>query len=210
MTEPGGLLGTLLARLRDAPHLAIPGALAYARGWYYKIVFPLLGKRFRAGRFFRVYGPLYLAGRGRVEFGDDVLIISNAIKPVYIRTLSPDAVIRLGDHAGLNGTSIQCIESVAIGDWSNLADAYITDTAAHTLDVDRRQRPAEAAPHAPVSIGRNVWVSVQVVITHGVSIGENAVIGACSLVRGDVPANRFYAGNPLREISHIPGVPERD
>lgn len=192
-----------LNRLRRSPHLLIPGMCAWLRGWWCRIKFKVQGKRFSAGRSFRVYGPLVVSGPGTVEFGDDCLMISNAIKPVCIRTLSVDAVVWLGKHAGLNGTSIQCLERVEIGDWSNIADAYITDTAAHTLSKRRRQQGVEEAAHAPVQIGRNVWISVQVVILHGVTIGDNSVIGACSLVRTDVAADVFCAGNPLRVISPI-------
>jgi acetyltransferase-like isoleucine patch superfamily enzyme len=111
--------------------------------------------------------------------------------------------VTLGDNAGLNGTSIQSVQRVDIGAWSNIADAYITDTAAHTLSKQRRQQDVSEAPMAPVRIGSNVWISVQVVVLHGVSIGDNSVIGACSLVRKDVPANVFGAGNPFRVIQVI-------
>lgn len=199
MTSPDPTLG-YAERLRRSPHLLLPAAGAWLRGWWCRVKFALLGMGFRAGPGLRVYGPLVLSGPGRVVLGRDCLIISNAIKPVCIRTLSPRALVRLGDHAGLNGTSIQCIEGVDIGALSNIADAYITDTPAHTLGRDRRSKGAEDVPARPVTIGRNVWVSVQVVILAGVDIGEDSVIGACSLVRGPVPAGVFAAGNPLRII----------
>lgn len=192
-----------LARLRRSPHLVLPGAAAWLNGWWHRLKFLLQMKRVRAGRLFRVYGPLVISGPGRVVFGDDCLIISNAIKPVCIRTLTPQAEVRLGDHAGLNGTSINCVERVEIGDWSNIADAYITDTVAHALDRGRRHRGIEDVRAAPVKIGRNVWVSVQVVILEGVTIGDDAVVGACSLVREDVAPATFVAGNPLRVIRGI-------
>jgi acetyltransferase-like isoleucine patch superfamily enzyme len=138
-----------------------------------------------------------------VRFGRGCLVISNAIKPVCVRTLSPGASVTLGDHAGLNGTAIQCVQAVTIGRWSNLADAYITDTPAHSLGAGRRSQGAIDVPAAPVRIGENVWVSVQVVILQGVTVGDNSVIGACSLVRQDVPANVFAAGNPLRIIRRL-------
>lgn len=193
----------LRERLVRTPHLLVPAALAWLRGWWYRIVFRLQGKRFSAGSLLRVYGPLRITGPGRVRFGRNCIVISDAIKPVCIRTLSPEADVSLGDHAGLNGTSIQCVNKVEIGEWSNIADAYITDTAAHTLSRRRREQDVHAAAAAPVRIGRNVWISVQVVILHGVAIGDNSVIGACSLVRADVPADVFGAGNPFRVIGPI-------
>jgi acetyltransferase-like isoleucine patch superfamily enzyme len=190
-------------RLNKNPHLFWPALFSWLRGWWYRIKFTLLGKRFRAGKLFRVYGPLNVTGPGRVEFGKNCLIISNAIKPVCIRTLAPEAQVKLGDHAGLNGTSIQCVRQVEIGELSNIADAYITDTAAHTLGPQRRMEGVEDLPAHPVLIGRNVWISVSVVILDGVRIGDNSVLGACSLVREDVPANVFAAGSPLRIIRHL-------
>jgi acetyltransferase-like isoleucine patch superfamily enzyme len=191
-------------RLRKAPHLLLPGLLAWLRGWWCRVTFFLLGKRFTAGKWFRVYGPLIVTGPGRVVFGDNCLIISNAIKPVCIRTLTPDATVVLGDDAGLNGTSIQCVKNITIGRLSNIADAYISDTPAHGLNKHRRMETVEDVSASPVIIGENVWVSVQVVILHGVTIGNNSVIGACSLVRKDVPPNVFVAGNPLALIREIP------
>lgn len=200
MLDPTKNFGT---RLRKNPHLFWPAAFAWLRGWWYRIKFKLLGKHFRAGRFFRVYGPLNVTGPGSVEFGRNCLIISNAIKPVCIRTLAPEAQVKLGDHAGLNGTSIQCVRQVEIGSLSNIADAYITDTGAHALGPQRRMEGVEDLPALPVLIGRNVWVSVSVVILDGVHIGDNSVIGACSLVREAVPSNVFAAGNPLRIIRQL-------
>lgn len=190
-------------RLKKAPHLLVPGSLAWLKGWWYRIKFTLLGQNFRAGKLLRVYGSLNISGPGEVVFGDNCLIISDAIKPVCIRTLLPGASVKLGDNAGLNGTAIQSACKVSIGNWSNIADAYITDTPAHSIKRDRRQETVEDVPSAPVVIANNVWISVQVVILDGVKIGDNSVIGACSLVMDDVPNDVFAAGNPLRIIRHI-------
>lgn len=195
--------GYFIERLYRAPHLLVPAAFAWLRGWWYRFKFLLQFKSFSAGKYFRVYGPLIVSGSGRVSFGNNCLIISNAIKPVCIRTLHPDAHVVLGDHAGLNGTAIQCVRRVEIGRLSNIADAYITDSPAHTLGRNRRSQTIEDVSANPVKIGENVWISVQVVVLDGVTIGDNSVIGACSLVRQDVPANVFAAGNPLTVIREI-------
>ena len=198
-----GIDEVIRQRLRKSPRLLLPAALAWLNGLWHRFKWLITGRRVRVGRYFRVYGPLVLSGPGRVEFGDDCLIISNAIKPVVVRTLSADALVSLGRHTGLNGTAINCVQRVRIDDWSNIADAYITDSKAHTLAPDRRSKSVEEVEAAPVHIARNVWVSVQVVILDGVHIGANSVIGACSLVREDVPAGVLAAGNPLRIIRAI-------
>lgn len=193
----------IIKRIKSQPHLMLPGFFAWLKGWWYRVKFAVQLKKFSAGKCFRVYGILVVTGPGRVQFGDNCLVISNAIKPVCIRTLSNKASIKLGNSAGLNGTSIQCVKKINIGNLSNIADAYITDTAAHSVCKNRREFSAEQVKAEPVKIGKNVWISVQTVILHGVSIGDNSVIGACSLVRKDVPSNVFAAGNPLNIIKNI-------
>ncbi len=193
----------MLRRLSESPHLIVPAAFAWLRGWWYRIKFGLQFKKFRAGRFFRVYGPFVISGPGRVRLGNNCIIISNAIKPVCIRTLSRAAEVILGDDSGLNGTSIQAIERVSIGDLSNIADAYITDTSSHSLARERRLESATDVRSQPVRIGKNVWVSVQTVILDGVTIGDDSVVGACTLVKEDVPEGVFVAGNPMRVIKSI-------
>ncbi|MAS81850.1 MAG: hypothetical protein CMF45_04105 [Legionellales bacterium] len=196
-------ISEIVDRLNKSPHLLIPGILAWIRGWWYRLKFTLLGQNFRAGKLFRVYGTLNISGPGKVIFGDNCLIISNAIKPVCIRTLMSGATVQLGNNAGLNGTAIQSACKVTIGDWSNIADAYIADTPSHSIKRNRRQETVEDIPSAPVIIKDNVWISVQVVILNGVTVGENSVIGACSLVKDNVPKNIFAAGNPLQIIRNI-------
>jgi hypothetical protein len=52
----------------------------------------------------------------------------------------------------------------------------------------------------PITIGNNVWIGMNSVILPGVSIGDNAVIGAGSVVHGDVPPHALAAGNPCRVV----------
>ena len=165
--------------------------------------FLICGKRVRIGKWFRVYGTFRIMGSGEVVLGDNCFIQSKLFKSVSFLTVRPDATISIGDNVGFSGTTIQCFEEISIGDWCNIADAYITDSPAHPLSADRRFVRSGDVPAAPVRIERNVWVSTRAVILHGVTVGENSVIGACSLVRSDMPANSFYAGNPARFIKTI-------
>ena len=55
----------------------------------------------------------------------------------------------------------------------------------------------------PVHICRNVWIGAGATILPGVTIGENAVIGAASVVTKDVPANCIAVGNPARVVKKI-------
>lgn len=60
----------------------------------------------------------------------------------------------------------------------------------------------------PIIIGKNVWIGAGATVLPGITIGDNAVIGAASVVTKDVPADCIVAGNPARFIKRIPPLPE--
>lgn len=74
-------------------------------------------------------------------------------------------------------------------------------TAGHPLDVERRISGLEYA--LPITVGNNVWIGAHVSVLPGVSIGDNTVIGAGSVVTKDIPANVLAYGNPCRVIREI-------
>lgn len=84
---------------------------------------------------------------------------------------------------------------LSIGDRTVIASDTQIITAAHEV-----QSPTFAAYMQPVSIGSYVWLASRVTVLPGVSIGDRAVIGACSLVRTDIGESLIAAGIPAREI----------
>lgn len=74
-------------------------------------------------------------------------------------------------------------------------------TATHPLDAEARNSQLESGKK--VIIGNNVWVGGSVVIVPGVTIGDNTVIGAGSVVTKDIPSNVVAAGNPAKVIRKL-------
>lgn len=74
-------------------------------------------------------------------------------------------------------------------------------TPEHPLDAESRIKGYEYA--FPINIGNNVWFGGNVVVLSGVTIGDNSVIGAGSVVTKDIPANVIAAGNPCKVIREI-------
>lgn len=97
---------------------------------------------------------------------------------------------------------------VTIGDNVFIAPNVGIYTAGHPLDVKQRNEGLEYA--YPVTIGNNVWIGAQVAIMPGITIGDNAVIGAGSIVTKDIPANALAVGNPCRVIRMISNDEERN
>lgn len=74
-------------------------------------------------------------------------------------------------------------------------------TAGHPLDAGQRNSGLEYA--RPITVGHNVWIGAHVSVLPGVTIGNNCVIGAGSVVNRDIPAGSLAAGNPCRVIRKI-------
>lgn len=74
-------------------------------------------------------------------------------------------------------------------------------TAGHPLDAEHRNAGLEYA--YPIKVGSNVWVGGNVVVLPGITIGDNTVIGAGSVVTKDIPAGVVAVGNPCRVIREI-------
>jgi len=74
-------------------------------------------------------------------------------------------------------------------------------TAGHPIEVEKRNQGIEYAK--PITIGDNVWIGGNVVVLPGVSIGNNSVIGAGSVVTKDIPDNVIAVGNPCKVLKKI-------
>lgn len=74
-------------------------------------------------------------------------------------------------------------------------------TAGHPVEPSMREKALQF--NLPVHIGNNVWVGANVVILPGVTIGDNTVIGAGSVVTKDIPANVVAVGSPCRVLREI-------
>ena len=90
---------------------------------------------------------------------------------------------------------------VEFGDNVFIAPNCAFYTAGHPLDAERRNQGLEYA--RPIKVGNNVWIGGNVVVLPGVTIGDNVVIGAGSIVNKDIPSNVVAVGNPCRVIRKI-------
>ncbi len=110
--------------------------------------------------------------------------------------------IETGENLYANyGLTILDVGKVTFGSNVMIAPNVSIYTAGHPVHPDSRNSGYEYG--IPVVIGNNVWIGGSAVILPGVTIGDNAVIGAGSVVTKDIPDNVIAAGNPCRIIRKI-------
>lgn len=110
--------------------------------------------------------------------------------------------IFLGEDCFINfNCTILDEAKVSIGNNAFLGPNVSIYTACHPLDPDKRNEFIEWAE--PVEIGDNVWIGGNVTILPGVTLGDNVVVGAGSVVTKNFPSNVVIAGNPARIIRQI-------
>ncbi len=90
---------------------------------------------------------------------------------------------------------------IYVGDCTILAPNVTVATAGHPILPSLREKVFQF--NMPVHIGRNCWIGAGALILPGVTIGDNTVIGAGSVVTKDIPANVVAFGNPCRVVREI-------
>lgn len=90
---------------------------------------------------------------------------------------------------------------VEFGDNVFIAPNCVFSTAGHAIDAEQRSKGLEIA--LPIKVGNNVWIGANVSILPGVTIGDNTVIGAGSIVDKDIPTGVVAVGNPCRVLREI-------
>ena len=109
--------------------------------------------------------------------------------------------IRLGRNVFINqNCTFYDLGGLDIGDDAMISPNVSLITAGHPLDPSERRA---ATTGKPIVIGRNVWIATGAIVLGGVTIGDNAVVAAGSVVTKDAPANCLVAGNPARVLREI-------
>lgn len=121
----------------------------------------------------RVFPPFYADFGKNIAVGQDVFI---------------NACCHFQDHGG-----------VTIGDSCQIGHNVVFATLNHALAPEDRKTTSPA----PIVLGRNVWIGSNATVLQGVTIGDNAVVGAGSVVTKDVAANTVVVGIPARFIKSI-------
>lgn len=192
-------------------YLAGVGMAELARLLYaWLIVKPAFTAVAAVGRGLRIERMPYIRGKGSIRIGSGVRI-SGKIGIAFSRHGAKTPELVIGDHTFIgHDCAFLLAERIEIGAHCLIATGTrIQDNDGHPLDPDARRRREPVAPDdvKPVRIGDTVWIGARVLILKGVTIGENAVVGAGSVVTRDVEPSTVVAGNPAVVVKRI-GVSE--
>ncbi len=151
-----------------------------------------------------VIKPWYVEPFGpRIAVGDYTTIIAAPDRRVRFSVWPSnegEGEIRIGSYCLIcPGVRIGSAASVTIADNAMVASsAYITDSDWHEI-----YNRVSTGCGKPVRILENGWIGDSAIICKGVTIGENSIVGAGSVVRRDVPDNVVVAGNPASVVRKI-------
>jgi acetyltransferase-like isoleucine patch superfamily enzyme len=119
----------------------------------------------------------------------------------------PAPVLRIGDRVGIRpycmisaSESIVIEDDVIIGAFSSVIDSD------HTFREGRPNVMHNSVATTPVRIGRGTWLAERVAVLRGASIGRCCVIGANSVVRGEIPDYSIAVGAPAQVVGEVTGV----
>ena len=108
--------------------------------------------------------------------------------------------LKLGKRVFINsGCHFQDNGGIEIGDNTMIGPKVTIVTLNHSL----RPKDRLTAIPSPVKIGKNVWIGASCIILPGVTIGDNCVIGAGSVVVKSIPQNAIAVGNPAKITKYL-------
>jgi len=122
--------------------------------------------------------------------------------------------VRIGNRTFVGRSHLICYRRLVIGDDVIMSwGITIVDHDSHSIDWEKRRDDVrdwsrgkknwKHIAHAPVVVGDKAWIGFNVSILKGVTIGEGAVVGACSVVTKDIPAYAVAVGNPARVVRSL-------
>ncbi len=167
------------------------------------------GFRISAGQCLRIQVPVRTAeAQGSLSFGDNVVLgcptsIRYGNGALLLQPRTPESRIEIGNHCWFsNNVSIIAMTAVTIGDDFLCGDRVtIVDADFHGQEIETRFSGPGAT--APIRIGNMVWLGSQVTILKGVTIGDNVIIAAGSVVTRNIKSGWIAGGNPARPLRRI-------
>ena len=174
----------------------------------YNRILNAIASRFSAGRIVIDWRDARIIGADKLDLRGSF----NAGRGLWLQAIGDAARIEIGDGAMLSDwVHIGAVGPVRIGRGVLIGSKVIVIDHSHGhlgREHDRERHVAPAlrplSSRGEISIGDNVWLGDNVVVLGGARIGDGCVVGANSLVSGELPAGTICAGNPARVLRSAP------
>jgi acetyltransferase-like isoleucine patch superfamily enzyme len=149
----------------------------------------------------KVHSQLQVSGPGGVMVGERCEFLqSNSIL-----VADPTATVRIGNGCAINGLDVFATRDVTFGERCRVGSCSMMTTDFHSTHPDRWSRGAPVKSGS-ITVGANVWIANNTIITKGVSIGDNSVVSIGTVVRDDVPANVIVSSHHQRVVKQLPST----
>lgn len=118
-----------------------------------------------------------------------------------------EAYLQINDNVGISNSTIVCWDNIIIEDYVFIGGGCkVWDTDFHSIDPEERRILGDRQiKTAPILIKKFAFIGAGSIILKGVTIGENAIVAAGSVVTKDIPDNEIWGGNPIKFIKKIEG-----
>jgi lipopolysaccharide O-acetyltransferase len=155
-----------------------------------------------------LHRPMWVYGAHKMSIGAHTLILHGAWLSVQPEAWEhPGHALRIGDRVAIRPNCVVSVsDSIVIEDDVIIAAFSTIIDSDHTFAAGRPNVMHNPVETAPVRIGRGTWISERVAVLKGSTIGRCCIIGANSVVRGDIPDYSIAVGAPARVVGSVEGV----
>jgi acetyltransferase-like isoleucine patch superfamily enzyme len=155
-----------------------------------------------------LHRPLWVFGPQQIAVGSNTLILHgiwlSVETPAWER---PAPTLQIGDRVGIRPwCSISASERIVLEDDVILSAYSTVIDSDHTFRQGNPNVMHNSVDTAPIRIGRGTWIGERVAVLKGAQIGECCMIGANSVVKGEIPPYSIAVGAPARVVGEVEGV----
>jgi serine acetyltransferase len=174
-----------------------------------RVMRPYWRRRFHAlGDGAIVHRPGGVFGAHQIAIGSHSLILAGTYLSVETHAWNkPAPALEIGDRVGIRpycmisaSEEIVIEDDVIIGAFTSVIDSD------HTFSEGRPNVMHNSVATAPIRIGRGTWLAERVAVLRGTTIGRCCIVGANSVVRGELPDYSIAVGAPARVVGKVEGV----
>ena len=168
---------------------------------FFKAYCKSYGKNLKTGIYLH-----WVQGAGDIVLGDNVTVDGKSSFAFAARYCERPALVIGNDTRIGHANTFTIGKEIRIGSHVLFANnVTVFDVSGHPVDPTKRflGLPSEIDKVRPVVIGDNVWLGSSSIILPGVTIGDNSVVAAGSVVRDSVPPNTVVSGNPAQVVKTL-------